>query len=550
MVTRLAGRAGRGRATRIVAMLLALAMTAAACGGDDDDGGGEEGADEPAGEPQPGGKLVVGLEAETDGMDPTTANWAASAFAYAGAIFDPLTIRNADDEYVPYLAESVEPNDDYTVWTITVREGISFHDGTPLDADAVLRNLEGHIASPLTGAAIVNIDTVEKVDDLSVDVTMKTPWVAFPVYLAGQIGHVAAPSMLDSEDGALNPVGTGPFVFEEWVPGQRFVASKNADYWRADEGLPYLDEIEFRPITEAQSRVSALQSGEIDVLHTSDAEAITQLRDMGDEALLAELTSGPTEEGLLMFNTAAPPFDNVHARMAVTQAVDRDRLNETINLGVTELASGPFSGQDEYPVPEFPAFDPDAVADELEAYEEDTGEELTFDYTTTNIATNLQAAELLQDMWADAGIDVDIVPVEQAELIDNALVGDYQLTVWRQFGAADPDAEYVWWSIENAAPLGSLALNFSRFANEDVQAALDEGRQNPDAEARSEAYGSISEVFAEEVPFLFLWRTLWVQASGSDVGGAGTAADLPNGDEGAPPLGGWILSVRLYRTAG
>lgn len=521
-------------------------VATAACGGGSNSGNEADNgsAAAPTGDPVSGGKVVIGVEAENDGLDPTTANLAAVGHSYAQAVFDTLTILNADGEYVPYLAESVEPNEDYTVWTIKVRSGVTFHDGAPLNADAVIRNLEGHLDSALTGTVLSNVESVNKIDDLTTEVRMTTPWVAFNYYLSTQIGYVAAPSMLDDPDGSLHPVGTGPFVFDEWVPGQRFVLTKNPDYWQ--EGLPYVDELEFRPIVEGQARVSALQSGEIDLLHTSGAvPAIETLRTLGSQVQIVEVTDGPTDENMGMFNTAAEPFDNLNARLAVAYATDRERYLDTVDHGIGEIATGPFSGQDDYEEPDFPEYDLDTAKDYVEAYEAETGKPLTFEFSITNVSTLLAAAQLLQDMWQEAGIEVEINQVEQTELINNALSGNFQLSIWRQHGAGDPDGEYVWWTIPTE---GQLSLNFGRYQNDEVQQLLEEGRQNPDEEARRAAYSRIAEIFAEEVPFGYFTRALWVFAASPDIGGVGGLGfELPDGSEGAP-YSGWFFPVRLYRT--
>jgi peptide/nickel transport system substrate-binding protein len=553
-----AGLSASSRLLRLLALLLSLMLVAAACGGDDGGGDTAEGGgdnqteEEPEGEPRPGGKMVIGLEAESDGFDPTKNRFAVAGLTVANAVFDPLIAQNDEGEFVPYLAESMEPNDDHTVWTMTLREGVTFHDGTPLNADAVKQNMDAHKASALTAPALRMLDAVDVVDERTVTFTMSGSWVMFPSYLTGQLGFVAAPSMLASEEGPRNPVGTGPFVFSEWVPGQRWVGTKNADYWRADEGLPYLDEVEFRPIIEAQSRVNALLTGEIDVLHTSDIEAIQALRDAGDQISTKELTEGPTEENFILLNTAIPPFDNVHARRALSLATDRERIIQVLDRGIAEQATGPFSGQEDYPEPEggYQHYDPEAAKEEIEAYKADTGESsLSFAYSTTNTGRSLQTAQLLQDMWSEVGIDVDIRQVEQSQFILTAILGDFQANGWRQHGAPDPDQDVVWWDIDNAGTVGEFSLNFGRYENEQLQEVLFDARGTADRDERLAKYGEVAQIFADEVPFVYTTRTLWVYGFGTDVGGVGAGFPLPGGGGGGgDPLSGVIRAGALYFT--
>ena len=117
--------------------------------------------------------------------------WDSTAFLYARTVYDPLCLQAADGSVRPYLARSVTPNADYTEWTIALRPGIAFHDGSPLDAEVVKVNLDGVAKSPLTGPYLFNVSGTKVVDPLTVVVTMFTPWVPFPIYLTGQLGHMA-----------------------------------------------------------------------------------------------------------------------------------------------------------------------------------------------------------------------------------------------------------------------------------------------------------------------------------------------------------------------
>jgi peptide/nickel transport system substrate-binding protein len=161
----------------------------AACGG----GGSSGGAT-----PKPGGSVTMAVESEVDGFDPTTNRWDPGGIVYARSVYDPLAAIAADGTVKPYLAQSITPNPDYTLWTIKLRPNIQFHNGTPLDAAAVKANLDAQKASLLIGAAFTRIASVNVVDPLTVTVSMNAPWVPFPVYLAGQYqpGYIAEPSTL------------------------------------------------------------------------------------------------------------------------------------------------------------------------------------------------------------------------------------------------------------------------------------------------------------------------------------------------------------------
>src|SRR5262249_38562580 len=150
------------------------------------------------------------------------------------------------------------------------------HNGRTVDAEVVKQNFDYLKASVLTGSAFEPIDSFEVADPLNVVVNMSKPWVNYPYSLATQIGVVADPDWLTSGD-KDHPIGTGPFVFEQWVPDNKVVVTKNPDYWQTDDQgvrLPYLDRVEFRPLPDSSSRAASLQAGGIDAMQTSDSDQI------------------------------------------------------------------------------------------------------------------------------------------------------------------------------------------------------------------------------------------------------------------------------------
>ena len=265
-------------------MVAVLGILLAACGGGSDSGGDKTSAESTTdvtiaatGDPTPGGSLVFGLEAESDGFNPTSNRWAISGLMVANAVFDPLAAYDADGNVQPYLAKSFTPSADFRTWTIEMRSGITFHDGTPLTGAAVKKDLDAARASLLVGAAMSNIASIEvdPADPLKVIVTTVDPWASFPASLTAQVGMIAAPAQLDAAGDAASrePIGTGPFQFESWVPDRAWTGTKYAGYWRTDANgtkLPYLDKVEFQPIVDNTNRGNALVTGDLQMMHTTD----------------------------------------------------------------------------------------------------------------------------------------------------------------------------------------------------------------------------------------------------------------------------------------
>ena len=251
-------------------------------------------------QPTPGGSVIWGVEADTSNpWRPYEMACATACYQVIGSVYDPLTVTTDDGSWKPYLAESVLPNADNTVWTIKVRPGVTFHDGTPLDGAAVAENLSRAKTGVLTGAALADVTNiaVNASDPLAVDVTVSRPWTAFPLYLAGQIGMIASPTWLKATDSdeALRskPVGTGPFIFESYVPNESFKAKRNPNYW--NQPYPYLDEIEFRPIADALNRRDALKSGGVQIIHTTNGQTIADARKSKDLTLEERTYKGADE---------------------------------------------------------------------------------------------------------------------------------------------------------------------------------------------------------------------------------------------------------------
>lgn len=540
------------RRPTLVAAAVAAALTLlAACGGSSSSPDGEQstqGGTTPQnvtlpaeGPPRTGGTLTYALEAESDGFDPTKNRLAPAGTIVGLAVYDPLAAFDADLQPQPYLAESMTPSPDFLRWTIRARPGVTFHDGAPLDGAALETFFDRARADALVGIAITNIDGVEvdPSDPLAVVVTMKEPWAAFPVTLTGQLGMVTAPSMAADPDSGRKPVGTGPFVFSEWVPDNRFVATRNEAYWRTDADgnrLPYLDRVEFRPIADAQTRTASLEAGSIDMMHTTIPRDIAKFRqEAAGGKVQIVLDQGEKEELFVMLNTKVPPFDDVRVRRALAHATDREQYNAVVNDGLREIADGVFSQGSRWRVDApYPEYDPAAAQALVDEYEAEFG---PIRFTLADSGTDSRGIDLLKQQWEAVGIEVDTELIEQSTFVINAALGDYEAYSWRQFGGLDPDYDYLWWTSENSAEPGQgVALNFARNENPAIDAALKRGRGTDDPEVRREAYAEVQRLINEDLPYIWLDRAQWAVIAQNDVRGI-TNGPLPDGSP-ANPIGG------------
>src|SRR5437764_14695823 len=518
----------------------------AACGGGGSSGGSStsSGAGVSSATPKPGGSITMGLTADIDGFDPTSNRWDANGVIYGRTVYDPLAAVAADGSIKPYLAQSITPNGDYTKWTITLRPNIVFHNGTPLDAGAVKANLDGARASAPAGPAFTNIASVDVTGPLTVTVSMNSPWVPFPVSISGQyqVGHIAEPSTL-GKTASQHPVGTGPFVFQQWVPNDHFTATKNPHYWRP--GMPYLDQITYKPIVDFQSRENTLKSGGIDILHSDTLQNYVDLTGNSSFVTVTDLHSTlEPAQSFFMINTAVPPVSDVRVRQALAYATDRQKFINTIDNGIPPQSTGPFAPGSPYYAPTgYPNYDLNKAKSLVAQY----GQPINVQLGVTNNPINLQGAQLLQSMWKQAGIQSTITQTEQAQFIPNALLGKYQVYQWTQFATSDPDQNYIWWSTPTAAPVGSLALNFARNKDPQIQQALDTARSNADPTARATAYQTVARQFGSDVPYLWIDRSVWIVAANPNVMNF-NGPTFPDGSKAVGLQGGRIWPTQIWRS--
>lgn len=535
----------RGLARRLTAGLLIVAgLAAAACGGggsdDEGDAGGEPTGTESdiseQGEPVDGGSITVGLEAETSGWLPGSGNFANSGTAVAYAIYDPLVRRDAEGEMTPYLAESVTTSEDLTQWTIKLRPNVLFHDGTPLDSAAMKTIFDQYLKAPNanTAATLADVEMVV-VDDLTFTYQLSKPNSAFGDNLGLAIGWPFSPTAAAAAgaDAGSRPVGTGPFVFDSWERDNRLVVKKNPNYWQ--EGLPHLDEIVFRPIPDEDTRLSSLESGDIDVLQTLRQGSAVRARDI-DGVDNYEALGNTT--GVSIFNTRVPPLDDVRVREALVLAADQEQLIEIQGgTGVVPPSTQIFAETDPYwseaVADAWPGYDPEAAQAKIQEYVDDPdrsdgkapGEPVTFRYDCLPDPSLVDLAQLYQSLWAAIGVQVELRQVEQATHVSEALQADFQAKCFRAGLDRDP-----WPTLRDAFTEGRL--NFTGFTDPEISAMLDELAATRDVPQRKQIVEDIMTIVNENYPMAYYGSTLAVLAARDDVKGI-DAWTFPDGTKGS-----------------
>ena len=547
----------RRNAVRAIGLGVVLTFATSAClfggGGHKDEPvtSGASLADDPtesgladAGTPERGGQLVYGLEAEASkGYCLQESELAISGMQVARAIYDTLTVPDAKGGYAPYLAKAVDHDDSYKVWTITLRSGITFHDGSPLTAAVVKNNLDAYRGaypgrSPLLFSFVFkNVAAVKVVNQLTVRVTTTVPWVAFPaaLYSSGRLG-IEAQKQLDASpaDCADHPIGTGPFSFVSWTPNVSLRVKRNPHYWQIapdKKPYPYLNAIEFRPMPNSDARVAALEEGEINMMHTSTSadmvDNLARLRDQG--AINLMISSDHTEVSYLMMNTTKGSLGDRDTRLAIAHAIDKVKLNELANKGLPKVADGAFAPGvlGHLDDPGFPKYDLAAAKKGVAAMKA-KGKDTSVSLLTSDGPVAVRQAQIQKGMLEDAGFTVSLEIESEADLISRVIAGDYELASFRNQPGEDPDMDHIWWYGDGNP------VNFGRFDDPVINQNLDIGRSNPDHKTRQDAYEAVNREFAKQVWNVWLWYAPWAVAEAANVHGI-LGPDLP-GDGGAAPV--------------
>lgn len=545
-----------GRVSGAVATVLALSLVVSACGGAKegdtkktgnlkdaglDAAAGESGLKD-AGKPKRGGKLVYGLEADSSsGYCLPEGQLAISGMMVVRAVYDTLTVPNSEGDYVPYLAKSVTPNDDFTEWTITLRDGVKFHDGTDLTAEVVKNNIDAYRGAYPTRKPLLFTFTLKNIDSTSVKdgavvVKTKVPWVAFPAFLysSSRMGIMAQSQLDDEKTCDRKLVGTGPFTFVSWSPNDKLIAKANPDYWQmAPDGkpYPYADSIEFRALPDITVRINSLKSSDgANIIHTSSGDKIGgELKDGRDKGTFNMFVSEDGGEvSFVQLNATKPPFDDARMRKALAMGADRADINQIQNDGLPTVADGPFAPDSigYLKDPGFPQFNLAEAKKLVKEYVAEGGK-AEFSLTTTSDPATVQLAELVQQRAEQAGVKVNIVQRQQAALIDDAIGKKYQAMLFRNYPGGDPDINYVWWYGDGNP------VNFGGYDDKVINKLLDEGRSEPDKAKRTEIYQDINRQFAKEVWSIWSWYTPWAVVEDSNVHGI-LGPPLPTEDTTKP----------------
>jgi len=286
---------------------------------------------------------VTAGSAATDLLDPNGPTTGSMQQARTHGVFSLLTDVSPDGAYKMQLAESIEGNADATEWTITLKSGVQWHDGSPFTADDVVYSLLRQMdpASELSSAAssldMVAPDGVTKVDDLTVKLVLTRPWSDMPAQLGQRYNSIIKAGTTEFTPETM--IGTGPFKFKSYTPGERTTLTRNDNYF---EDGPYVDTVELISITEPTARLNALQAGQVDAAEHIDPSQISVLEAAGLVPLIAPAGAWRP----IYMNTQVEPFNDVRVRQAMKHLVDREQMVAVAQQGIGSVGNDLFASGD------------------------------------------------------------------------------------------------------------------------------------------------------------------------------------------------------------
>ena len=468
----------------------------------------------PSGPPQ-GGTIVVGLQAEPTTLDSQQISDYNSHRAAAGIYDHLLEFKDESTEVEPGLAESWEISDDGLVYTLHLRHGVKFHDGTDFNAEAVKFNLERQIdvnhpyhntgEFPYAEFTWGMVKQVDVVDPYTVKITLKEVFAPFLNHLAMHPAAMASPTAIQKygRDFSSHPVGTGPFRFVDWKPGVEVVLEKNPDYWG---GPPNIDKVIYRPIIEDQSRLTELEAGSVNFIVNVPPDDLERLR---NDPRFQVVEQPGMHTWWVAFNNTKPPFNDKRVRQAMNYAVNKQAIVDNILRGTGTLAINPMPPVVWSYTDDVPRYDYDPAKAKQLLAEAGYPNGFSCNFWVPESGSGMQQPVVMgtaiqADLKA-VGIDAKIETFEWGTYLDKVMAppeeAEFDMFEMSWIGDnGDPDNHlYILLSGEQWPPHG---YNMGFFKDEAADKLMHEARVTLDRAKRTELYTQVQKMLVEDAPWI------------------------------------------------
>jgi peptide/nickel transport system substrate-binding protein len=467
--------------------------------------------------PQRKGTLQYGPDTDVAGLDPHIQNQNQYHQATA-AMYNGLTDIDARGSLVPSIAESWEPNKELTAWTFRLRKGVLFHNGRELDAEAVKLNLM-RIKDPAIGheflrGALETIDSVDVLDKYTVRLNASMPAVSVPSNVMRYPTVLQAPDAFESASD--HPIGTGPFKFVSWTRRNETRLVRFENYWETDaEGhnLPYLAEIIVKPKSEDSVRLTALRTGQVQLINTMAQADIERFKQSyGDKYNTWRWHRGGN---FVVFNFGRGPFQDKRLRTAAAHAIDRQALHHAVYYGQGHMSDQPYPPGNPWHLEGIRSleYDPDrakALLKEARA----VGTVVKVVVNMTNYL-NRETAQVVQDLWSTVGFKVTLEPLDTVPFRDARNSGTFDALINSNTYRYDPDDYFS----RNLHSKSDYNASLSRWENARYDRLVEEAKRILDPARRRELYTEAWNIVNVELPFIYLHEITHTSAAVKELQG-------------------------------
>ncbi len=447
--------------------------------------------------------LRIALREDPDILDPTLARTFVGRIVFA-ALCDKLFDINERLEIVPMLATAHRWEDPRTL-VLTLREGVRFHDGTPMDAEAVRYSLNRHatLQGSFRRGELAVMEAVEVVDPKTVRIRLRAPSAAFMSQLTDRAGMIISPAAAEAagRDFGRNPVCSGPFRFVERVAQDRIVVERFAGYW--NPSVIHLDRITYLPIPDSTVRLANLQSGAVEFVQTVDPTAMDTIRrnrrlrlglvdELGYQSLAFNTGNGPRGQ--------TPLGQDARVREAFVLALDMQALNQVVFEGSYTLSAQPVPPSNPFHARDIRPHTRDLARARQLLREAGVTTPLSVEIMVPNNPDLRQVAEVMQAMLREAGIELRIAATEFASSLQAARRGDFDIYMTAWSGRVDPDGN-TWSFLHSRGP-----NNDGRWSNPEADRLLDAARIELDEEKRRDLYAQLFRLVIRDRARLYMWH--------------------------------------------
>ncbi len=467
--------------------------------------------------PQRGGILHYSSRSDIAGLD-SHRNIQQHTYAVTAALYTGLTDFDHQGNIVPGIAVSWEPDKDLAAWTFRLRQGALFHNGREVDAEAVKLNLmrikDPAIGHDFTRGAVENVASVEVLDRYTVRINTTIPDVSLPSNVMHYPANLIAPDAF--ETASEHPIGTGPFKFVSWTRWNETRLARFENYWETDaEGhnLPYLDEIVGKPKREDSVRLTALRTGQvqlIDSMANADVERFKQTQ--GGKYNIWQWHFG----GIFMvFNFRRGPFQDKRLRTAAAHAIDRNAIHQAVFYGNGDMLDQPFPRGNPWHLEGIRSleYDPDrakAILKEARA----AGTEIKL-ICPANFTIPREIAQVVQDQWTTVGFKATVEALDTVPIVNARREGAFDGSIQGNTYRYDPDAFFG----RNLHSKSEYSHHLSGWENTHYDRLVEEAKRTLDAGRRKELYTEAWNLVNVELPHFYLHEIIYTTAADKKLQG-------------------------------